>query len=251
MNVTKVTLWTTNAAIILIVLVQMIMLLIKFWNIDTNQQANAPNDLRGVLTKTVKTHMETLYYDLDYFFVFRDGEVVVDEHFLSPKGVYIQKDFIKSSTQDFIKVNTQGKTYNMPVNGVKIYLPIDTDKTAAYTYVSIFINILWSALLITVLVWVRRLILNFIDGDFFNVLNYKLIARIGLLFILSAVILYLGQLYFFNSTPIAMSLPEGYSISSASMTFEWNYLYLGLLLLATAQAFKHGIKLQEEQDLTI
>ncbi len=172
MNVTKVTLWTTNAAIILIVLVQMIMLLIKFWNIDTNQQANAPNDLRGVLTKTVKTHMETLYYDLDYFFVFRDGEVVVDEHFLSPKGVYIQKDFIKSSTQDFIKVNTQGKTYNMPVNGVKIYLPIDTDKTAAYTYVSIFINILWSALLITVLVWVRRLILNFIDGDFFNVLNY-------------------------------------------------------------------------------
>jgi hypothetical protein len=251
MNISKITLWLTNVAIALAVIGLTALVIQQMLNVNRFTSNKGKQNVEGAISKTERVNISTPFYDLEYLFVFRNGEIYIDNNFICFNNVTFSNDYAKAMPVDFIEATKQGNKYNMPINGAKVYLPIKIDEVLFYCYLSVFITIVASILKLLALFWVRRLIMNFIHGAFFIPQNHLVISRLGLLFLFSAFAVSMVGLYFFDSNALSISLPEGYSLDTISATFNWNYLYLGLLLLATATAFKQGLSLQNEQDLTI
>ncbi|MFT7055256.1 MAG: hypothetical protein ACJAR3_000883 [Roseivirga sp.] len=224
---------------------------IQFVNMKRVSKNKVTRDLSGLTSRSEKVRLSTAYYDLEYLFLYKDGEVIIGENFMIPKNLTISSDFNEATAIGFIEVEVQGNQYNLPVNESKVYLLMRGDKTPVYIYLSLAITLMYSTLKLIMLVWARRLVLNFNNGAFFIPQNHQIIARMGFLFSITALADFLGWQDFLNTNTVAVSLPNGYLLNTISASFNWNYIYLGLLLLATATAFKQNLKLQEDQYLTI
>lgn len=251
MNVTKITLWTTNVIITLAVVFVVIFVVNQLLWVNISQPEVGVQNIEGAISKTVHKHISNPLYDLEYLFVYRDQEVIVDAHFISPRKIFLDNNIYESDKNNFIEVQARDKSYNMPLNGSRIYVPIDGSNVTFYFYLSIAAILITASIKILGLIWVRKLILKFLEGDFFNHLNYKIIRRLGMLFTVSTICLFIGNIYISNNIGLPTSFPDGFQIQDFSNSFDGNYFYLGLMLLVVAQAFKQGINLQEEQNLTI
>jgi hypothetical protein len=251
MNVTKVTLWTTNIAITLAIIFVVVFVVNQLLWVNISQPEAGTQNVEGAISKTVRKHISNPLYDLEYLFVYRDQEVILDAHFISPRMIFLENNIYESGKNNFIEVKAQDKSYNMPISGSRVYIPIYGSNVTFYFYLSITVNLITALISILGLIWVRKLILKFLEGDFFNHLNYKIIRRLGMLFIIATISLFVVNVYISNNIRLPISFPTGFQVQDVSSAFEANYFYLGLMLLVTAQAFKQGINLQEEQDLTI
>ena len=92
-------------------------------------------------------------------------------------------------------------------------------------------------------------------NEFFSHLNVKRLRIIGILVVLSGLVDYLGS--FFKQWVFENFLTSADLTSTSSF---WVFMLpniftstfiTGLLVLVIAEAFAHGLKLKEEQDLTI
>ncbi|MFT7269283.1 MAG: hypothetical protein ACI905_001501, partial [Roseivirga sp.] len=137
---------------------------IQFVNMKRVSKNKVTRDLSGLTSRLEKVRLSTAYYDLEYLFLYKDGEVFIGENFMIPKNLTISSDFNEATAIGFIEVEVKGNQYNLPVNESKVYLLMRGDKTPVYIYLSLAITLMYSTLKLIMLVWARRLVLNFNNG---------------------------------------------------------------------------------------
>ena len=252
MNVSKASLWLTNILIGAAIVWFVVLAGIQFMGIGLGFDKNQSEHLVGARSKSVTLTYSVKHFDLEYYFIYREGDIIIDQYLISLKNIRLNYNFSKATEDDFINVSSGDTHYKMPAKTGRLYLPIDKLNVLLYRNLSLFEMLLLTVIKVLILLWIRRLILNFSKGDFFIPLNYQLIYRIGGLLVFFPMISFAFGSYFTNGfTPLAMTLPEGYSFNVGGVGFQWNYLYISLLLMLIAQAFKQGMELKTDKDLTI
>lgn len=252
MNVSKASLWLTNILIGMAIAWFIALAGIQFMGVGLGFDKKQSEDLTGARSKTATFKYSVPEFDLEYYFIYREGKVIIDQYLISPKNIGLNYNYTKATENDFISVSAGGKHYKMPTKTGQLYLPIDEADLQYYRYLSLFEMLLLTVIKVLILLMIRRLILNFSKGDFFITSNYQLLYRIGGLLTIVPIILFAFESYFTDGfTSLGLSLPEGYSLNMKGVSFQWNYMYISLLLILTAQAFKQGIELKTDKELTI
>ena len=252
MNVSKASLWLTNILIGTAIVWFVGLVGFQFVGVGQGFDKKQSEDLIGARSKTATFKYSVPEFDLEYYFIYREGKVVIDQYLISPKNIGLNYNYTKATENDFISVSAGDKHYKISTKTGQLYLPIDEADVLFYRYLSLFEMLLLSVIKVLILLWIRRLILNFSKGEFFVSANHQLLYRIGGLLAIVPIILFAFESYFTNGfTSLGLSLPEGYSLNMKGVSFQWNYMYISLLLILTAQAFKQGIELEIDKDLTI
>ena len=94
-----------------------------------------------------------------------------------------------------------------------------------------------------------RLIVSINKSDIFNWKNVRRLRRLGVLLIIGFVCTFLLAFLSFHNVEKVFSV-TGYSLSMADMVHITS-LVLGISALIVAEVFAIGLKMKEEQDLTI
>lgn len=252
MNFSKASLWLTNFMIGAAIFWFVGLTGYQFMGFDSAFNNEHIKGVENTKSKSAIVKYSVLHFDLEYYFVFRNGKIIIDEYLISPENVELNFNYSKATESDFMNVSSGAEYYKVPAKTEKLYLPIEKSDIFLYRYLSLFEMLLLTVIKVLLLLWIRRLILNFSKGNFFVRANHQLLYRIGGLLIIVPIILFVFQNYFTNSfMSLGVSLPEGYSLSVKGIGFQWNYLYASLLTVLMAQAFKQGIDLKIDKDLTI
>jgi len=251
MNISKVLLWATN-----ILIVGSTIFLISFFVIQTVfspvVKEKTTRDLRGTIKISEMRNLTTHFFDLDYFFIYRDGEVLIDNYVISSKHFNKAFDYEHATKGDFLEIQTASGKLLMPNISEKLSIPVPEE------HINFYINLARAIIIATwffffiQLVWIRKLIKNTIGGRFFDKANIQVLLRLGYLYIaLPIVIMITEGMLDYKLLPDGLVLPEGYGLVVQSSNFQFQYLFVGLMLLLISQAFKEGLNLQKEQELTV
>jgi len=243
----KLVLRVTNIFIIGAFLMLVSTLILQFLVAPTFE-TDPSEDLEGVIKKSALKSYSNLYFDLEYYFIYREGEVLMDGYVLSPKHMELEFDYTKSTKADFKEVRSVGGMTFIPKTSGKVYFPIDERDFNNFFYLGVALRIITALFIIVQLLWIRKLIKNFCKGDFFNQLNHRVFTKLGLLYIAAGILSVLFKVVFYNRL---LTKTIEFSEIQSSTTFNWLCVFVGMILLVVAQAFKQGIKIQEEQELTI
>ena len=213
---------------------------------------NEYDKFEGVQSMALTHTLSTRFYDLNYHLLYQDGEALLDDYMIWPKHLGKKVDFAKLDAQKFIQIRTSEGDINMPDVSEKIFLPINGKDVRLFSVLSTIINILTWLFFVLQLIWIRKLIKNFTTGAFFERVNAKLLMRLSYLYIgLPFVFLIFESFLNYRLFPQGIVLPEGHELISDNSEFQFQYLFVGLLLTLIAQALRQGFKIQEEQSLTI
>ncbi len=247
----KVLLWVTNFLIIGVGLASIFFIV--------NQGAFSPikgfeseKSLEGAIAMTDTREVRNQFFDFSYFFVFKNDQVLIDDIMISPKHLRKSFDIRVAEETDFIEATSSEGVIKMPNVSDRVYFPVDTSDTHFFSWLSTSIIIVSSLFFLSQLVWIRRLIRHVIDGHFFSNANVKVFMNLAYLYLalpfgMSAMDAFLNYKVLTDN----ISLPDGYELIDQGSSFQFQYFFIGLILLLIAQSFKYGLKLQEEQALTI
>lgn len=156
----------------------------------------------------------------------------------------------------------------------EMFYPIVTYKGQSYSGVSVApkthfiileelpISKYWTIISLAVIVGSIYFFLQLLIGllksieekEFFSIANVKRLRAIGLLIIGFSIVKWIYSMivsYFLTS---ALQIEGLYKVSSGfilNMGFFKSLAFLGLMVLLVANAFEHGVRLKEEQELTI
>ncbi|OEK02088.1 hypothetical protein BFP97_11395 [Roseivirga sp. 4D4] len=99
-----------------------------------------------------------------------------------------------------------------------------------------------------------KLLKSIEEREFFSLANVKRLRIIGLMVIGSAIIRWSYSMILDSFLRNNFEI-EGFSKVSSSFLLNFDFLdslwFLGLMILLVANAFEHGVRLKEEQELTI
>jgi hypothetical protein len=190
--------------------------------------------------------------NVEYYLRVEEGKILVDSYFLK-----IQKKFIPNFVQgenleksrDF-PVPMQGGFYTMPDSDIYLYKPIP------YAAIKVAISILkiyfflasisfLAAIFLTI-----RFLQNCNNGHFFIKSNITYIRMISYLAVGYSLIDYGMQWILYQKLNNTLFKMTSIYLDSAT-DFNWTFLIASLFLVLIAQAFTQGIKLKQENELTI
>lgn len=252
MKITKLLLWISYIGFVLSIVAFGIFGIIFLKN-DFNTQEVEKTNLKGVTSKSTTAKFELpMNLNIEYYFRVKNGELLADSYFLK-----IQKKFLTNTglnklakkDADFPKLLT-GNLYSMAESDSYLYLSIPYSSIkASLTIWKFYSTIAFLFLLIAIFLTIKFL-QNCNKGQYFISQNTKYIRVISYLAIAYGLISYGTQWIIFKSLNHNL---EEYSLIDveAALEFNWNYLIVSLFLVLIAQAFTEGIKLKEEQALTI
>ena len=252
MKITKLLLWVSYISFVVSIVAFGIFGIIFLKNDFNTQQVEKPN-LEGVIDKasTVKFELP-MNLNVEYYFRVKNGAVLADSYFLK-----IQKKFLANTVlpQAEEKENDYPKKlstnlYSMPESDRYYYIIIPfSGVKAALTIWKVYSILAFSFFLISIFLSIKFL-QNCNKGQFFIPSNSTYIRVISYLVFSYSLISYGSQWLVFKSVNHSL---EGFSPIDieAAIEFNWNYLIGSLFLILIAQAFTEGIKLKEEQELTI
>lgn len=251
MNITKLLLWISYIGFVLSI-IGVGFLGFVLMKQDFNAQEAEKESLQGVLSKSITQKFNLpLNLNIEYYFRLNDGEVLVESYFLK-----IQKKLLNNATQaqhaddSFFPKQVSGSIYAMPDSESYLYhsIPYSSIKetiTNWKVYVFLACGILLTAIFLTI-----RFLQNCDKGHFFVAENSTYIRMISYLAVGYSLINYGAQWVIFQGLnknfeglgPINLDL---------AIEFNWTFLLISLFMVLIAQAFTEGIKLKEEQSLTI
>lgn len=141
------------------------------------------------------------------------------------------------------------EAYPMVVQGAVVMIP---DSKVSMAPVNIFMigYILNVVLFIALLVFFVRFIIRVNKGIIFERLNIRLLWRIALCLIAMSVLSIVSGIADMMTVSSLNLTLEGYELG-ANWTFPWTTLMLGFLSILMAEIWTRGLKLKEDQDLTI
>lgn len=168
----------------------------------------------------------------------------------TPLSLAFIPDFDKlANVPDTIIDNKSGDILPIALTQGALYVP-DNKIPQWYTIIAIICELGLICTAITLLVKFIRLIININKDKIFEHTNVKLLRHIGLmLLIITLIQLTLGV----TGEIVVETLPyqfTGYTYGSY-WQLPWSNLLLGLVSLLMAQIWHRGIKMREEQELTI
>lgn len=208
--------------------------------------------LRGAASMTEAKEITTQFFDLSYYFVYRNGEVLIDSYMISLNSLRKSFNMSEASKSDLLEVSTLEGTINVPNVSDKLFLPIADKDIRFYFWSAIGVHLGSWLFFVIQLIWMRRLIKNSMSGDFFTQSNVSVFMNLAYLYMALPFMILLVRGFFNNRLlPDGLSLPEGYQLINETTNFQIPFLFIGFILLLIAQAFRHGLKLQKEQSLTI
>ena len=251
MNISKVLLWITNILMVGVTLwlISVIVLQQVFLPI---LDAKKERILEGATSMSEHRQMKTGFFDLNYYFIYRNEEVLIDDYMISPRYFKKTLNYEKASAEDFLKVETAEGSIHMPNISEKLSLPISEEDISLYFGLGTGVLVITWLFFFIQLKWIRRLIKNTLAGRFFAKENATVFMKLAILYTVLPMVIFIAELALKGSLlPGGLTLPEGYSFVDQGPSFQFHYLFFGLILLLIAQAFRHGLQLQKEQELTI
>ncbi|MFN3999246.1 DUF2975 domain-containing protein [Algoriphagus sp.] len=252
MKITKILLWIAYISFGLSITAFTFFGII-FLKKDFNTQQVEKSNLKGVIDKSTTGKFELpMNLNVEYYFRVKNGEVLLDSYFLK-----IQKKFLTSTLLpqgekkeiDYPKKLT-GNIYSMPESDMYLYIPIPFSSIeTTLTIWKVYFSLAFLFLLIAIFLAIKFL-QNCNKSQFFIPANSTYIRVISYLAFVYCLISYGSQWLIFKTLNHNL---EGFSPIdlNAAVKFNWNYLIFSLFLVLIAQAFSEGIKLKEEQSLTI
>ncbi|MDP2039722.1 MAG: DUF2975 domain-containing protein [Algoriphagus sp.] len=251
MKVTKVLLWITYISFGIIIIAFGIVGSI-FLPEGFNAQEREKGNLEGVVSKSTTSKFELpMNLNVEYYFRIKEGELLVDSYFLK-----IQKKFLRNSRQALAvekdidyPVLLQENLFSMPDSESYLYIPISYSSIQAAVMIWKFYFALAAIALLSVFFITIRFLQNCDKGLFFIKANVSYIRIIAYLAIGFSLIDYATQWLVFKR--LNNSFSEFPININSALDFNWAYVIASLFLLLIIQAFSEGIKLKEEQSLTI
>lgn len=176
--------------------------------------------------------------------------------FEAPLGFHLNDDFQVENHNDFeqfVEVRYKEKVYTeVKLKATEYYLDLKTIPASDLYIIAAMILVgLAFYYLLHLLI---KLLKSIEEREFFSLENVKRLRKIGLMLIGFAV---LKWLYGHLMNYILLDYLDVKGVYKASSGFQLSLeffnttLFLGLMILLIANAFEHGLKLKEEQELTI
>ena len=153
------------------------------------------------------------------------GDILIDSVYNEKTGEYVPAAY----GQMIVSVNTQPSVLSRIVSLLILILN--------------YVAIVWAVVLFI------RLIVSINKSDIFNWKNVRRLRRLGILLIVGFVCTFLLAFLSFHNVEKVFSV-TGYSLSMADMVHITS-LVLGISALIGAEVFAIGLKMKEEQELTI
>lgn len=144
--------------------------------------------------------------------------------------------------------NEKSKTY-VPACYASMAVSIDTHPATWKTVVSRLLNLLQIGVYIWAVVLFFRLIVAINKSEIFNWLNMRRLRRLGFALIVGFCCAFIIGYIDYQSISEVFSL-KGYDLSFSKIV-DITMLVLGLSSLIVGEVFAIGLKMKEEQDLTI
>lgn len=252
MKTTKFLLWIAYISFVLSIVAFGIFGIIFLKN-DFNIQDSTKNDLKAGESISITRKFELpMNFNIEYYFSIKNGEVLVDSYFLKIQKKFLTNTGIQQPPKkdaDFPKLLT-GNLYSMAESDSYLYLSIPYSSIKATL-------IVWK--LYSISAFSFFLIANFLSisflkncnkGKFFISENATYIRMISYLAISYCLASYAIQWIIFKGLNNNSFDPTSINLDSV-IDFNWTLLTVSFFLLLIAQAFTEGIKLKEEQELTI
>jgi hypothetical protein len=252
MKLTKILLWITYIGFVLS-LIAFGAIGVFFLNKDFHIQEAEKSNLEGVTNKSVtSTFSLPLNLDVEYYLRIREGELLVNGYFLK-----IQKKLLTDSElhenlkkeADFPK-KLEGDLYSMPESDTYVYvsIPFASIETSVII-MKCFFTLVFCFLCIAIFLMIKFL-QNCTERKYFISENSVYLRSISYLALGYSLISYVSQ--WLISRSLSHSLQEFSPVDlKSTLEFDWNYLMVSLFLVLIAQVFSEGVKMKEEQDLTI
>lgn len=173
-----------------------------------------------------------------------------DEYF----SIQVDREFTSDITeagQNFSTSNYQGSVLEARLDSTTKRFKLIFTKGVRYCFIAVVV------VMAAFSVYFIHLLLQFVKSamtkSFFNFQNVVRIRSMGFIliglgsvsFIMRMITHYFAQSYFEKETALT-----GVTVSFDPDVFT-NGVFIGLIVLIVAQAFDHGLRLKEEQDLTI
>ena len=131
----------------------------------------------------------------------------------------------------------------------QMIVSVNTQPSVLSRIVSLLILIVNYVAIVWAVVLFIRLIVSINKSDIFNWKNVRRLRRLGVLLIIGFVCTFLLAFLSFHNVEKVFSV-TGYSLSMADMVHITS-LVLGISALIVAEVFAIGLKMKEEQELTI
>lgn len=153
------------------------------------------------------------------------GALLIDSVYNEKSGEYVPA----SHGQMIVSVDTQPSIFSRVISALLLFAD--------------YVVIVWAVVLFI------RLIVSINRSDIFNWKNVRRLRRLGALLIISFGCTFCSALLTFHNVEKVFSV-SGYSLSMTDMV-QITSLVLGLSALIVAEVFAIGLRMQEEQELTI
>ncbi|MDO9553735.1 DUF2975 domain-containing protein [Rhodonellum sp.] len=251
MKTTKVLLWIAYISFVSSIIALSILGAV-FFQTEFDAQEAEKGSLEGVVSKSTTNKFELpMNLNVEYYFRIKNGVLLVDSYFLK-----LQKKFLTNSAEAQVAekdvdypVLLQENFYTMPDSESYLYIPISYSSIqAAITFGKFYFFLAAAILLIAIFITIRFL-RNCDKGHFFVHANITYIRIISYIAIGYSLIDYGAQWHIFKK--LNNSFSEFPINIDSALDFNWTYVIASLFLLLITQAFSEGIKLKEEQSLTI
>ncbi len=118
-----------------------------------------------------------------------------------------------------------------------------------FNVVNTFLLIFLLLLALFILFQLRGIFKNLTEDKFYSPDNPKKFLKIGLFIIFIGIVK--NALLFINETIIIEYIRLYNHSYTISLNFDFTIIFMGLLFIVLAEVFKYGVKLKEENDLTI
>lgn len=223
-----------------------------FFRRGLNAQEREKGSLEGVVSKGTTSKFELpMNLKVEYYYRIKNGELLVDSYFLKiQKKLLTNSEKVQVAEKDVdYPVLVKGNLYKIPDSESYLYIPIPYSSIKAAITIVKF-NIFLAAITIVLAFFITiRFLQNCDKGLFFINDNVSYVRIIAYLAIGFSLIDYVTQWLIFKR--LNNSLSEFPINIDSALDFKWTYLIASLFLLLIIQAFSEGIKLKEEQSLTI
>lgn len=144
--------------------------------------------------------------------------------------------------------NEKGKNY-VPAVYTSLMISVDAHDSLGKTVVTYLLVYLHLGFSLWALVLFIRLIISINKSDIFNWRNVRRLRRLGLALVVSFCCAFASAYLNFVGVDAVFSL-EGYELTTSELASTIT-LVLGLCSLIVAEVFAIGLKMKEEQDLTV
>jgi hypothetical protein len=218
----------------------------------TGKQLNNPiekldqSSFQGVKERTITRQLKLPgAEELHYYSVFQEGEFVINDYFIK-----IPKNRLINKSQNSYPIPTNEGYYIAPDDQAYVFIPIDIAIFKSYLIITMIFMLIFLVATLFALVQLALFARSVSKSEIFTKKNISHLIKISY----TAIFLMVWHTLWINysSNHLSLQLNESMHVSqNISLVFRYEYLLIILFIFTIVQAFKEGVRLKEDNSLTI